>query len=159
MKRTLLTLSIMVAMASLANAQEFNNWTTESLKLIFIPTAHITYDHGKIKTVVFPFGPKDAEGYPPEVHALELFHLLFMFLFGPKEESAPHTHNLADGGTPGVISMKDPETGYLITRDDYVPPAKWRYHFTVAKDDTTILTAELIPSEDLGPRFILPIKH
>jgi hypothetical protein len=80
-----------------------------------------------------------------------------MFLFGPKEESAPHMHNLEDGGTAGGLSMKDPETGYVVTRD-YPPDGRWRYHFTATKDDTTILTAELIPSEDIGPRFILHIK-
>jgi hypothetical protein len=136
-----------MTLASVADAQDFNNWTTESLKLIFIPTAHITYAHGKIKTVTFPYRPKDAGGYPTEVHAMELFDLIFMFLFGPKEESAPHMHNLVDDDTPGVIAVKDPETGYVVTRD-YPPHGRWRYHFTATKNDTTMLTAELIPSED-----------
>jgi hypothetical protein len=79
-----------------------------------------------------------------------------MFLFGPKEESAPHMHHLVFGDTPGVIAMKDPETGYIVTRD-YPPHGRYRYHFTVTKGDTVILRAELIPSEDLGPKLVLHI--
>jgi hypothetical protein len=144
------------ALTSVANAQDFNNWTTESLKLIFIPPTHITRIHGKIKTVTFLAPPGEEN---PRFHALELFHLIFMFLFGPKEESNPHMHNLEDGDTPGVIAMKDPETGYLVTRDDVITEEKVYsdsalYHFTVSKDGATVLTAELV-----GPKeFVLYIK-
>jgi hypothetical protein len=169
MKRILLTLTALASLTIASYAQDFNNWTTESLHEIFIPTAHIAYTHGKIKTVTFPFRPKDEDGYPTKIYAADCFNLIFMFLFGPQEESNPHAHNLEDGVVPGVISEKDPETGYLVIRDDkgmnYADPAwvkkyadvTWQYHFTVTKDDTTILIAEMIPSEKIGPRFIVHI--
>jgi hypothetical protein len=57
MKRLLLTLLLLasVVMAGDADIQppDFNNWTTESLKQIFIPPTRITRVHGKIKTVTF----------------------------------------------------------------------------------------------------------
>jgi hypothetical protein len=161
---------MLAAGAQAGDGPDFTNWTTESLHEIFIPTAHITYAHGKIKTVTFPFRPKDEDGYPTKIYALDCFNLLFMFLFGPKEESNPHTHNLENGVIPGVISTKDPETGYLVIRDDkgmnYADPAwrekyadvTWQYHFTVTKDDAIILTAEMIPSEKIGPRFIVHLE-
>jgi S1-C subfamily serine protease len=158
------------APTSVANTRDYNNWTTERLKLIFIPPTRITRVHGKIKTVTFLY-PPDARG--SAVNAYQCFHLIFMFLFGPKEESNPHMHNLEDGPTPGGLSMKDPETGYVVTRDrdphydirdmdpnDMGPNDGWRYYFTVTKNDTAILTAILVEPEQetLGPRFVLHIN-
>ena len=114
MKQILLTLTALTILTNASSALDYNNWTTESLKQIFIPTAQIIRAHGKIKTVTFLF-PPDARG--SAVNAYQCFNCIFMFLFGPKEESNPHIHTLEDGGIPGVISMKDPETGYLVKRD------------------------------------------
>jgi hypothetical protein len=53
MRRPLKVALFVVALASLTSAsyaQDFNNWTTESLKLIFIPASQITYAHGKTPT-------------------------------------------------------------------------------------------------------------
>jgi hypothetical protein len=154
------------APTSVANTRDYNNWTTESLKLIFIPPTRITRIHGKIKTVTFLY-PPDARG--SAVNAYQCFHLLFMFLFGPKEESAPHMHNLVDAIISEHITVTDPETGYLVTRDretsDKDTPHDhemgWRYHFTVTKNGITVLTAALIEfeSEKLGPQFVLHIAE
>ena len=57
----------LAAGAQAGEVPDFTNWTTESLHEIFIPTAHITYAHGKIKTVTFPFKPKDEDGYPTKI--------------------------------------------------------------------------------------------
>jgi hypothetical protein len=162
MKRTLLILMVLASVAMAGDPPDFNNWTTESLKQIFIPPTRITRVHDRIKTVTFPF-PAQTDGYPTRVYASECFDLLFLFLFGPNDD---HKHDLESATIAGKITEKDRETGYLVTRDrdlnpkrqyHFTPDAQWRYHFVITKNDTTILTAELIESERLGPQFILHI--
>jgi hypothetical protein len=134
---------------------DFNNWTTESLKQIFIPPTRITRVHDNIKTVTFLF-PPEARG--SDVNAYQCFNLLFLFLFGPNNINRDHTLEDATNDKKQVTE-KDRETGYLVTRDDRELPGEWRYHFTVTQNDTTILTAELFESEDPGTRFILHITR
>ena len=155
MKRILLTLMVIASVVMAGDGEiqppDFNNWTTESLKQIFIPSTRITRVHGNIKTVTFLF-PPEARG--SDINAYQCFNLLFLFLFGPN--NFDHKHDLEDAIIDGKITEKDRETGYLVTRDRD-PNAEWRYHFTVTKNDTTILTAELFESEAPGTRFIVHI--
>jgi hypothetical protein len=108
-------MKIMTAVAALglatgAKAQEFNNWTTESVQKIFVPPPFaagarwttITRVHGvwgEIKTVTFspglPFG-----GY--EFQARDSFSLIEQFLRGPNADLAHQpnsewSHYLRDG--------------------------------------------------------------
>jgi hypothetical protein len=157
MKRILLTLMVIasVVMAGDGDIQppDFNNWTTESLKQIFIPPTRITRVHDNIKTVTFLY-PPEARG--SDINAYQCVNLLFLFLFGPNNVN--RQHDLENGMIDGKITSKDRETGYLVTRDSN-PHAEWRYHFTVTKNGTTILTAELFESEGPGTRFIVHITR
>ena len=155
MKKILLILMVIASVVMAGDGEiqppAFNNWTTESLKQIFIPPTRITRVHGNIKTVTFLY-PPEARG--SDINAYQCFNLLFAFLIGPN--NLDHDHYLEDATIDGKITSKDRETGYLVTRD-MDPNAEWRYHFTVTKNDTTILTAELFESESPGTKFIVHI--
>jgi hypothetical protein len=161
MKLMMITAVVAFAAAAQAgDAPDFNNWTTESLKVIFVRKIAITRVHGRIKTVTFSPGPMDG-GYPTEFHAYDGFYLLCEFLRGPHADFTSDYTMYSGRDNAGHIIQTDSETPYTVTRDDYVPPAKWRYHFTVTKTgipDIPILTAEVIPSERLGPQIILHIS-
>ena len=147
-----------MTLASVANAQDFNNWTTESLKKIFLKPIHITRVHGTIKTVTFAHTPSIGAW---EFKAIDAFTLIGEFLRGPNADFTHDDYVLGKDNLDHIIAT-DSETGYTITRDhyeDYTPPPRWQYHFTVTKNGTTILTAEVIPSERLGPQLILHITR
>jgi hypothetical protein len=127
-------------------------------KLIFVRHITITRVHGRIKTVTFSPGPLDG-GYPTEFHAYDGFYLIGEFLRGPHPDFTSDYTMYSGRDNAGHIIQTDSETPYTVTRDDYVPPARWRYHFTVTKNGTTILTAEVTPSERLGPQLILHIAE
>src|SRR5260221_10020699 len=158
MQRILLILTTLMTLASVANAQDFNNWTTESLKKIFLKPIHITRVHGTIKTVTFAHTPSIGAW---EFKAIDAFTLIGEFLRGPNADFTHDDYVLGKDNLDHIIAT-DSETGYTITRDhyeDYTPPPRCHYHFTVTKNGTTILTAEVIPSERLGPQLILHITR
>lgn len=155
MKKTILTTLLVIGVATCANAQDINGWTTKNLKKLFGTPAIITYAHGKIKTVTFPAGPHG------EFHGPDCFEIILGFLRGPNAD--PTHEDDVDVGKYGEGPWVDPETGCTITMDHSydaigtkLPPVSW--HFTATKNGATILTAEMIESWRLGPKLILHLK-
>jgi hypothetical protein len=160
MKRILLTLLALGSLTIASYAQDFNNWTTESFKLIFGGPVLVTHVHGKIKTVTFPLEPHH------RFHGPEPFGLILSFLRGPKEaqrwaSSNPNPNkgsldpsNIDCGQDGDTNPWVDHQTGYIIADADDNDGTKW--HLTVTKNDTTILRAEVIDSE-LDPKIVLRI--
>src|SRR5271166_2542737 len=123
MKRILLTLMTLASVAMAGDAPDFNNWTTESLKKIFLKPTHITRVHGNIKTVTFAHTPSIGAW---EFKAIDAFTLIGEFLRGPNADFTHDNYVLGLDNLDHIIAA-DSETGYTITRDhyeDYTPPPR-----------------------------------
>jgi hypothetical protein len=136
--KALATLLLAIGMATIANAQNIKSWTSQNLKAHF-GAASAQYDHGKIKTITFYAGPHG------NFHGPQCFELIVEVLRGPNGDDKN-----VDYGENGEGPWVDYETGCIITMDNETRPGV-AWHFTVTKNGSIILTAEMIEWRSGGP--------
>jgi hypothetical protein len=128
-----------IGMATIANAQNINSWTPQNLKAHF-GAATAQYVHGKIKTITFSAGPHG------NFHGPQCFRLILEVLRGPDATN----YDNVDYGEGGEGPWVDHETDCVITMDDTTGPLQ-TWHFTVTKNGSVVLTAQMIEWRSGGP--------